>query len=200
RVLAYCGGKLLDGDHMVYIIAKYLEERNEWNGKKIIGTIMSNRGVEEAAQKHGFQFIRTRVGDKYVAEEMKKTGAELGGEASGHVIIGKYQNTGDGLLAAAMLTAAECAKDVHFYDDIVDYPQASGDIITTHEKLAEYKANEEAFAEKLEEIRAENGARLVVRPSGTEPKIRIMAEASTINKTYCAIGQARLTILRGMRK
>lgn len=198
RVVAYCGGRVLDGDHMVYITAKYFLERGELSEKTIVGTIMSNRGVEDAVLRSGLKFVRTSVGDKYVAYEMKRLQAELGGEASGHVIIARYQNTGDGVLAGAVLLACDSAKGVNAYDDITDYPQTSGDILTTQEKVAEYKARQKEFAPMLEIIQRESGGRLVVRPSGTEPKIRIMAEAPTQAAAYLAVAKARLCILGGL--
>lgn len=196
RVLAYYKDRIIDGDHIIYILAKYMQQQGELTSKTIIGTVMSNCAVQETAERNGFRFIRTAVGDKYVAEEMKKTGAELGGEASGHIIIGKYQNTGDGLLAAAMLIAAECSKGIDYYDDIKDYPQVNGDILTTQNGIAKYKACQEKIEKEIAEIRLLFDGRLVVRTSGTEPKIRIMAEAKTERDAYAAAARARLIIIR----
>lgn len=196
RVLAYYKDRIIDGDHIINILAKYMLQQGELKNKTIIGTIMSNCAVQETAAKNGFDFIRTAVGDKYVAEEMKKTGAELGGEASGHIIIGKYQNTGDGLLAAAMLIAAECSKGIDYYDDIKDYPQINGDILTTQDGIARYKASQEKIEKEVDKVRQLFDGRLVVRTSGTEPKIRIMAEAKTEPQACAAVARVRLMITK----
>lgn len=198
RLLAYCGGRLTDGDHIMYVIAKYLAERGELNGKTLVGTIMSNSGVEKAAAKAGFTFIRTKVGDKYIAEEMKKTGAPVGGEASGHIIVGRYQNSGDGLLAAALLTAAVSRNKFEVYDDIKDLPLVEGDILTTPEKVSAYKVIQNEISPLLDKLREGISGRLVVRPSGTEPKIRIMAEADTMPEAYALVARARHLILRSL--
>lgn len=127
---------------------------------------------------------------------MKRLGASIGGEASGHIIVGRYQNTGDGLLAAAMLTAATSNKKLADCDDIEDYPQAEGDILTTFERVAAYKKLQKEIDLQLDDIRTQGWGRLVVRPSGTEPKIRIMAEAATPTKAYAMVAMARARILR----
>jgi len=196
RVLAYSGGKALDGDHLMYIFARFLKEKGEMNSPLLIGTVMTNSGVEAAAKQKGFEMRRTAVGDKYIARELENSGASLGGEASGHIILSKYQNTGDGILAAALLLAALSVKSLAEYDDIVEYPQIQGDIVTTTEKIENFIKEEGAISRYIAGALKGSEARLVVRPSGTEPKIRIMAEAPTEEDAAKLCGRVRGYVLR----
>jgi phosphoglucosamine mutase len=196
RVLACCGGKVLDGDHLMYIFARYLQERKELSSRLLVGTIMTNSGVEAAAARKGFVLRRTAVGDKFIAREMQTSGAEIGGEASGHVIVSKYQNTGDGLLAAMMLMAAISAKPLEKYDDIQDYPQMQGDIVTDIKKIEQFRADKGALDRYIKRLLRQSAGRLVIRPSGTEPVIRVMAEAPTMEEATMLCKKARAYVIR----
>lgn len=181
RLIAVKNGKVLDGDHILYIAARYMAKRGTLEPPVAVGTVMTNLGAEKAFLEKGIRLVRTAVGDKYVVDEMRREGYKLGGETSGHLIFSDYQTTGDGILSSLLLSVIDRETDIETLDDIQEYPQVMRDILTTPEAVKRFKADTEipAYMQQIE-----NGldGRLVVRASGTEPKIRIMAEAADKNE------------------
>ena len=122
RVLAVDSqGRLLDGDVIMTILAQALQEKGQLKHNTVVATVMSNLGLEKAAQEMGFKLIRTKVGDRYVLEEMLSGDFSLGGEQSGHIILLQYNTTGDGLLTALQLAAVEAEKKQTLTELATDY-------------------------------------------------------------------------------
>ena len=176
-------GEIVDGDKIMYIIGKYLSEKDQLAQNTIVTTVMSNLGFHKALDREGINKAVTAVGDRYVVEEMRKYGYNLGGEQSGHVILMDYNTTGDGQLSAVQLTKImqETGKSLsQLASEVTIYPQKLVNIRVENamkEKAMEVPAIK-AIIDKMEEEMAGNG-RILVRPSGTEPLLRVMAEAPT---------------------
>ena len=168
--------KIIDGDQIIAMIAK------RWKKKKIlrggvIGTLMSNYGLEKFFLKEKIKFIRSNVGDRYVKEQMKKNKFNLGGEQSGHIILGKFATTGDGLLVAlevlfALRKGRSASEIFREYNSV---PQKLINIKVKDKKIINTFKCKRAI--KSANILIKDKGRLLVRPSGTEPKIRIMCES-----------------------
>lgn len=176
-------GDLVDGDRIMYIIGKYLADRGLLAKNTIVTTVMSNLGLHKALDREGIEKAVTAVGDRYVVEEMRKEGYNIGGEQSGHVILMDYNTTGDGQLTAVQLTKImkETGKTLsELAAEVTIYPQKLVNIRVENsmkDKSMEVPAIA-AIIEKMEAEMAGNG-RILVRPSGTEPLLRVMAEAPT---------------------
>ena len=176
-------GEIVDGDKIMYIIGKYLSEKDQLAQNTIVTTVMSNLGFHKALDLEGINKAVTAVGDRYVVEEMRKSGYNLGGEQSGHVILMDYNTTGDGQLSAVQLTKImqETGKSLsQLASEVTIYPQKLVNIRvenTMKDKAMEVPAIK-AIIDQMEEEMAGNG-RILVRPSGTEPLLRVMAEAPT---------------------
>ena len=176
-------GDLVDGDRIMYIIGKYLSHKGLLAQNTIVTTVMSNLGFHKALDREEIDKIVTAVGDRYVVEEMRRSGFNLGGEQSGHVILMDYNTTGDGQLTAVQLTKIikETGKKLsELAAEVTIYPQKLVNIRVENgmkDKAMEVPAIA-AVIEKMETEMAGNG-RILVRPSGTEPLLRIMAEAPT---------------------
>ena len=176
-------GEIVDGDKVMYILGKHLASQGKLAKNTIVTTVMSNLGFHKALDREGINKVITAVGDRYVVEEMRKSGYNLGGEQSGHVIIMDYNTTGDGQLTAIQLTKVmkETGKKLsELAAEVTIYPQKLVNIRV--ENSMKTKAMEvpaiAAIIEKMETEMAGNG-RILVRPSGTEPLLRVMAEAPT---------------------
>lgn len=176
-------GEIVDGDRIMFIIGKYLSEKGLLAHNTIVTTVMSNLGFHKALDKQGINKAITAVGDRYVVEEMRHSGYNLGGEQSGHVIIMDYNTTGDGQLTAIQLTKVmkETGKSLsELAAEVTIYPQKLVNIRVENsmkERAMEVSAIANIIA-KMEDEMAGNG-RILVRPSGTEPLLRVMAEAPT---------------------
>ncbi|MDW8721086.1 phosphoglucosamine mutase [Streptococcus suis] len=176
-------GDLVDGDRIMYIVGKYLSEKGLLAKNTIVTTVMSNLGFHKALDREGIEKAVTAVGDRYVVEEMRKGGYNVGGEQSGHVILMDYNTTGDGQLTAVQLTKImkETGKKLsELAAEVTIYPQKLVNIRVENsmkDKAMEVPAIA-AIIEKMEAEMAGNG-RILVRPSGTEPLLRVMAEAPT---------------------
>ncbi len=181
RIMAYAGGKEINGDHILYIIAKYLKEWHALPANAVVGTIMSNIGLDHALRILNIDLVRTQVGDQHVFDKLCELTATIGGESSGHIILRDYLNTGDGIFTAVMLAKIGVEKDLATYDNMANYPQYNADIITDNTHITAFN-NSQEIAAKVAELDLNINGRLVVRASGTEPKIRIMAEAQTISE------------------
>lgn len=176
-------GQLVDGDKIMFIIGKYLSEKGQLAKNTIVTTVMSNLGFHKALDSQGINKAVTAVGDRYVVEEMRRSGYNFGGEQSGHVIIMDYNTTGDGQLTAIQLTKVmqETGKTLsELAAEVTIYPQKLVNIPVDNQM--KYQAMEvpaiAAIIDKMEAEMAGNG-RILVRPSGTEPLLRVMAEAPT---------------------
>ncbi|AUW96641.1 phosphoglucosamine mutase [Streptococcus pluranimalium] len=176
-------GAIVDGDKIMYIIGKHMARNGQLAKNTIVTTVMSNLGFHKALEAEGIEKVVTAVGDRYVVEEMRQSGYNLGGEQSGHVIIMDYNTTGDGQLTAIQLTKVmqETGKTLsELASEVTIYPQKLVNIRVDNamkEKSMEVPAISDIIA-KMEAEMAGNG-RILVRPSGTEPLLRVMAEAPT---------------------
>ncbi|KFL14890.1 MULTISPECIES: phosphoglucosamine mutase [Geobacillus] len=174
-------GNIVDGDQIMYICAKYLKETGRLKHQTVVSTVMSNLGFYKALEAQGIKSVQTAVGDRYVVEEMKKNGYNLGGEQSGHIIFLDYNTTGDGMLTALQLVNIMKIKGKPLSElagEMKKYPQLLVNVrVADKEKAME----NEQVKKVIQEVEAEmNGnGRVLVRPSGTEPLVRIMAEAPT---------------------
>ena len=181
-------GEELDGDKILAIIANYLKPQGKLAKDTIVATVMSNLGLNKYAESNKLNFVQTKVGDRYVLEEMLKNGYNLGGEQSGHVILLDYNPTGDGILTSLMLIQILLEKNVlasELCDIIQIYPQVLINAKVNSEKKSQYLEDKE-IQTKIKEIENEfaNEGRVVIRPSGTEPLIRVMIEGK--DKNYIA--------------
>ena len=195
-------GEIVDGDKIMYIIGSYLSSKGLLEKNTIVTTVMSNLGFHKALDAKGIQKEITAVGDRYVVEEMRKSGYNLGGEQSGHVVIMDYNTTGDGQLTGVQLTKImqETGKKLsELATEVTIYPQKLVNIRVENsmkDKAMEVPAIREII-EKMEAEMAGNG-RILVRPSGTEPLLRVMAEAPTNEEvdyyvdTIAAVVQAEI--------
>ncbi|MDT9493749.1 phosphoglucosamine mutase [Streptococcus mutans] len=179
-------GEIVDGDKIMYIIGKYLSEKGRLAKNTIVTTVMSNLGFHKALDRENINKEITAVGDRYVVEEMRRSGYNLGGEQSGHVIIMDYNTTGDGQLTAIQLTKVmkETGKSLsELASEVTIYPQKLVNIRVENDM--KNKAMEvpmiAQIIEKMEAEMAGNG-RILVRPSGTEPLLRVMAEAPSVEE------------------
>lgn len=173
-------GNEIDGDKLLAIISTNLRKKGKLNKDTIVATVMSNLGLNKFARDNGLELLQTKVGDRYVLEEMLKDGFNLGGEQSGHVILLDYNPTGDGILTSLMLiqTILEEGKKASELAGMVKlYPQILVNAKVNSDKKYEYKEDKEinAAIDKLEKEFAGNG-RVLIRPSGTEPLVRVMIE------------------------
>ena len=195
-------GEIVDGDKIMYIIGSYLSSKGLLEKNTIVTTVMSNLGFHKALDAKGIQKEITAVGDRYVVEEMRKSGYNLGGEQSGHVVIMDYNTTGDGQLTGVQLTKImqETGKKLsELAAEVSIYPQKLVNIRVENsmkDKAMEVPAIR-GIIEKMEAEMAGNG-RILVRPSGTEPLLRVMAEAPTNEEvdyyvdTIAAVVQAEI--------
>ena len=179
-------GRIIDGDRIMFICGKYLKERNKLNQNTIVSTVMSNLGFHLAVEAEGMTALKTQVGDRYVVEEMRKNGYNLGGEQSGHVVFLDMNTTGDGLLTGIQLlnVMKQTGKKLsELADEVTLYPQELVNV-----RVSEKDGVMEIPAVKavIEEVESEMGGkgRILVRPSGTEPLLRVMAEAETDEKCH----------------
>lgn len=182
RMLALApDGTVIDGDFLLAICAKDLKERGMLDNNLVVSTVMANLGFQLAMKREGIDVITTKVGDRYVLEAMREHGAVLGGEQSGHIIFGKRNTTGDGLVSALELLgviAASGKTAAELMSVMEKFPQALVNVRVTDRTL--YEGNEAiAAAEAAAEAELGDEGRLLVRPSGTEPLIRVMVEART---------------------
>ena len=175
-------GEEMDGDKIMAIISNYMKEKGTLKHDTLVATVMSNLGLKKYAEANGINFEQTKVGDRYVLERMLEKGYNLGGEQSGHIIMLDYNPTGDGILTSLMLTkiilekkvsASEACKIINIYPQVLVNAKVSSDKKYDYEKDPEIKEE----IEKLEKEFSGNG-RVLIRPSGTEPLVRVMIEGT----------------------
>ena len=190
RVLAVdANGNIVDGDKIMFILAKHLKEQGELKDNMVVSTVMSNIGFYKAIEENGLQSVKTAVGDRYVVEEMRNNNYSLGGEQSGHIILMNYATTGDGILTAVRLAniIKSTGKSLEeLASEVSIYPQKLVNIKVIDKKAAMEDSEILAECEKVEKELEVNG-RILLRASGTENLIRVMVEASSDELTdkYC---------------
>ena len=172
-------GRIIDGDMVIYMLAKYFKEKGRLKDNTVVGTSHTNMAIEHALAREGIDFIRTDIGDKYVLAKLVERDLTLGGEQSGHIIIKDLHSTGDGILTAIAVANMLIDKGASISElfDVVLYPQTNINV-PVDDKLK--VINSQLLSEKIAELQARLGGqgRIMVRASGTEPKIRIMVESA----------------------
>lgn len=174
-------GKIINGDHILAILGTYFKNEGRLNKNMVVGTIMSNMGLDEYLEKNGMNIVKTQVGDRYILEEMVENGYSVGGEQSGHIIIMDYNTTGDGLatgLKLLKISSKTNNKLSSLNSYMEDFPQVLVNAKVKNKlknKYNEYKDINDAIEEI--EKKFEGKGRVVIRPSGTEPLVRVMIEA-----------------------
>ncbi|WP_309090843.1 phosphoglucosamine mutase [Domibacillus sp.] len=174
-------GSIVDGDQIMFICARYMKEQGRLNNNTIVSTVMSNLGFYKGIAEHGIQSEQTAVGDRYVVEAMKKYNYNLGGEQSGHIIFLDYNTTGDGLLSGLQLVNIMKATKKSLSElaaEMRKFPQTLVNVRVTDKHHVTENEKVKAEIERVEAEMAGNG-RVLVRPSGTEPLVRVMVEAAT---------------------
>lgn len=174
-------GEVVDGDAILYICGKHMKEEGNLESNTVVTTIMSNIGLYKTLDKLGINYSKTQVGDKYVHLEMSENGYELGGEQSGHIIFSKYANTGDGILTSLRLMEAMIDNKASLSElkrELKIYPQVLKNVKVNDKKAVLNDESIKNIIEKESESLNDTG-RILVRESGTEPLIRVMAEAET---------------------
>jgi phosphoglucosamine mutase len=177
-------GNVVNGDAVLLIAARDLQARNQLESATVVATTMSNMGLEAALTRSGVRMLRAPVGDKYVLEEMRKSGAVLGGEQSGHIIFSRIATTGDGLLTALVLleVLSRTGKQLdELVSDLTVFPQVIKNIRVREKQPLEQIATVSSAIRTAEQDLKGNG-RVVVRYSGTEPLARVMIEAESLEK------------------
>lgn len=174
-------GNIITGDHILYIYACYMKNREKLVNDTVVATVMSNFGFFKALDEAGISYAKTAVGDKYVYEYMKENGCIIGGEQSGHIIFSKYASTGDGILTSlkmmqAMIGSKKTLSELASPFKV--YPQVLVNVKVKDKAEAQNDPDVKSAVEKASEILGTSG-RMLVRESGTEPLIRVMAEAQT---------------------
>ncbi|WNV57603.1 phosphoglucosamine mutase [Oscillospiraceae bacterium NTUH-002-81] len=174
-------GRVVDGDAILYIYSKYMQERGKLIPNTVVTTVMSNFGLYKAFDEAGIGYAKTAVGDKYVYEYMTQNGCRLGGEQSGHIIFSKYASTGDGILTSLKIMEAMMAskkKLSQLTEGLTIYPQVLENVRVKDKAKAQADPEVQAAVEAVAQALGDSG-RILVRESGTEPLIRVMVEAET---------------------
>ena len=174
-------GNVVDGDLILYICGKYMKEQGLLRNNKIVTTVMSNLGLYKALDREGIGYEKTAVGDKYVYENMSKTGNCLGGEQSGHIIFSKYATTGDGILTSLKIMEVMLEKKEtlgKLASEVTILPQLLKNVRVADKAAALNDPDVQAAGKAVDEALGNDG-RLLLRQSGTEPLIRVMVEAET---------------------
>ena len=175
-------GQVVNGDHILYILGQYMKERGSLANNTVVTTVMSNFGLYRAFDEQGIGYAKTAVGDKYVYEYMMANGCRLGGEQSGHIIFSKYASTGDGILTSLKMMEVMMAKKKtlsQLSEGLTIYPQVLKNVNVADKALAQNDPDVQAAVAEVAAKLGDSG-RILVRESGTEPKIRVMVEAETM--------------------
>ena len=175
-------GNIITGDHILYIYGKYMKERGKLLGNTVVTTVMSNFGLYKAFDELGIEYAKTAVGDKYVYEYMMNNGCRIGGEQSGHIIFSKYASTGDGILTSLKMMEVMMAKKKtlsQLSEGLTIYPQILKNVKVADKAVAQADPDVQAAVAEVAAKLGDTG-RILVRESGTEPKIRVMVEAESL--------------------
>ena len=193
-------GALIDGDQILGLIANDWARQGRLRGGGVVSTVMSNLGLEQYLSGIDLELIRTQVGDRYVVERMRDDGFNVGGEQSGHIVLSDYSTTGDGLIAALQVLAVivESGKPASEVCRVFEQlPQVLKNVQFNGGKPLEDKVVKKAIADG--EVRLGKTGRLLVRPSGTEPVIRVMAEGEDETLVESVVGDIAIEIERACR-
>ncbi len=174
-------GNVITGDHILYIYGLYMKERGKLLNNKVVTTVMSNFGLYKALDLVGIEYEKTKVGDKYVYDNMSENGHRIGGEQSGHIIFSKYATTGDGILTSLKMMEVMLAKEKPMSElaaPVKFYPQVLKNVRVKSKPDAQNDPDVQAAVQKVADALGDNG-RILVRESGTEPVIRVMVEAGS---------------------
>ena len=181
-------GQVLDGDHLMLINSLRMKKEGRLNHDMVVGTVMSNLGFGKALKEHGINTVSTKVGDRYVLEEMRKNGYSIGGEQSGHIIFSKHATTGDGILTSLKVMEVVLEKKQpldKLASEVEIYPQVLKNVRVKDKKTAQ---DDEAVQAEVARVTRSLGSdgRILLRQSGTEPVVRVMVEAPDIQtcETY----------------
>lgn len=195
-------GAVVDGDHVLALLGMAMDERGQLTDRTIVGTVMANLGFLVAMRERGFEVIQTQVGDRYVLESMRGGGFQLGGEPSGHIILAEHASTGDGLLTAlqVMDRMAQTGASLQELASVVSkYPQVLINVGgVDRNALAQSRAIAEAVAQAEQDLG--DAGRVLLRPSGTEPLVRVMVEAASqsqaqaVAESLAAVVAAELSV------
>ena len=197
-------GNIITGDHILYILGKYMRSIGQLEGNTVVTTVMSNFGLYKAFDEVGIDYAKTAVGDKYVYEYMVQNNCRLGGEQSGHIIISKYATTGDGILTSLKIMEVLMKKKTTLSElckGLTIYPQVLKNVRVKSKPEAQNDPAVQAAVQAVADALGDTG-RILVRESGTEPVIRVMVEAPTKDEcqnyvdqvvdVICAQGHARV--------
>ena len=197
-------GQVVNGDHILYILGRYMQERGQLDNNTVVTTVMSNFGLYKAFDEKGIGYAKTAVGDKYVYEYMTANGCRLGGEQSGHIIISKYATTGDGILTSIKMMEVMLAKKKtmsQLCEGLTIFPQVLKNVRVKSKPEAQNDPAVQAAVQAVADRLGETG-RILVRESGTEPVIRVMVEAPSkdicqecvdqVVDVICSQGHARV--------
>ena len=191
-------GNVITGDHILYIYGKYLKERGKLLTNTVVTTVMSNFGLYKAFDEMGIGYAKTAVGDKYVYEYMMQNGCRLGGEQSGHIIFSRYASTGDGILTSLKMMEVMMAKKKtlsQLCEGLTIYPQVLKNVKVADKAAAQNDPDVQASVAAVAAKLGDTG-RILVRESGTEPKIRVMVEAPSLEDCRNYVDEVVNTIRR----
>lgn len=175
-------GNIIDGDKIIYVLSKDMIENNQLKDHTVVSTVMANLGFKKSMERENIHVIQTDVGDKHVFKAMVDGSYQLGGEQSGHIILSEYATTGDGVLTALRLAEVVSKNNSSLYDlskDCLEFPQVLQNITVRNKKEVMGELSLLELIENIEEKLGDAG-RILVRPSGTEPLVRVMVEAEDI--------------------
>ena len=184
-------GEIITGDHILYALGCYMQEKGQLDNNTVVTTVMSNFGLYKALDEKGIGYAKTKVGDKYVYEYMVQNGCRVGGEQSGHIIISKYATTGDGILTSLKMMEVMLAKKKkmsQLFEGLTIYPQVLKNVRVKSKPEAQNDAAVQAAVQAVADRLGDTG-RILVRESGTEPVIRVMVEAPTKEQCQACVDE-----------
>jgi phosphoglucosamine mutase len=192
-------GEIVDGDKIMAVCALDMKNAGVLNNNTVVSTVMSNIGFEHFLKKSGIKMVRTQVGDRYVVEEMLKRGCNLGGEQSGHIVLLDYNTTGDGPITALQVLSVMIRSEKNLSEltaDIPIYPQVLLNVpVRNPRTMKEYPGIISAIKKAEKQV---NSGRILVRPSGTEPKVRVMVEGNQIDEISAVAEEVAEVIKKNM--
>lgn len=192
-------GNVVDGDHLLCILACEAQRRGHLETGSVVGTHHTNMGVQEALENKGIKLVRADIGDKYVLEQMLKDGSPLGAEQSGHIILGRHTTTGDGILASLVVAQiiADSGKTLSQLDGAKGYAQVNINVpVSDKLRIINSEAVTNEVGKVYEELAGQG--RVLLRASGTEPKIRIMVECKSESKAK-TLAKRLESVLKSLR-